>query len=140
MAPFFLGCTHGHLEPFYYEKLVRLCGMLTSDFPGERANAAQKASAFIKQAGLTWRDIIIPPPRADNQHQAGASASTAGDWVPDDWHDRAEEILASGRSTNGNAISAHISQANVMGISRISRRPFSTESIEQRVFRHRRRA
>ena len=99
MAPFFLGCTHGHFEPFHYEKLVRLCGMLTSDFPGERANAAQKASAFIKQAGLTWRDIIIPPPRADNQHQAGASASTAGDWVPDDWHDRAEEILASGRAT-----------------------------------------
>ncbi len=42
-------------------RLVRLLGMLGSDFGGERANAAQLASKLLKARELTWDELIAPP-------------------------------------------------------------------------------
>lgn len=40
------------------DKLARLCGMLGSEHPGERAAAALKASAELRRLGLTWREAL----------------------------------------------------------------------------------
>lgn len=40
------------------KKLVRVLGMLGSDHPGERDNAAVMATRMIKEAGLTWYDVL----------------------------------------------------------------------------------
>jgi hypothetical protein len=46
-------------------KLVKVLGMLGSDHMGERATAADMASRMLKEAGLTWYDVldIDEPPR-----------------------------------------------------------------------------
>lgn len=43
------------------DKLVRLLGLLGSDFDGERATAAAMASRFIRERRLTWADVIGTP-------------------------------------------------------------------------------
>ena len=39
-------------------RLVRILGMLGSDFAGERANAARHAEAIGRRHGLTWEDLL----------------------------------------------------------------------------------
>jgi len=40
-------------------RLIRLLGMLGSDFDGERANAGAMANRLVRERGLTW-DKVIP--------------------------------------------------------------------------------
>jgi len=40
------------------ERLARIAGMLGSAHEGERATAAQMASAILKAMGLTWAEVI----------------------------------------------------------------------------------
>lgn len=44
------------------DRLAKLCGMLGSDHDGERASAAAKADRLVRDAGLTWPEIICPQP------------------------------------------------------------------------------
>lgn len=39
-------------------KLVKVLGMLGSAHSGERDNAAQVATRILKEAGLTWYDVL----------------------------------------------------------------------------------
>lgn len=39
-------------------KLVKVLGLLGSSHAGERANAAEHASRMLKEAGLTWYDVL----------------------------------------------------------------------------------
>jgi hypothetical protein len=39
-------------------KLVKVLGMLGSDHAGERDNAACKATQILKEARLTWYDVL----------------------------------------------------------------------------------
>jgi hypothetical protein len=41
-------------------KLAKLCGMFSSDHIGERASAAAMADRLVRDAGLTWHDVIRP--------------------------------------------------------------------------------
>lgn len=41
--------------------LVKLCGMLGSDFEGERAAAALKVTLLLRRAGLRWDDVLALP-------------------------------------------------------------------------------
>jgi hypothetical protein len=41
--------------------LVKLCGMLGSQFDGERAVAALKVTSLLHQAGWRWEEILHPP-------------------------------------------------------------------------------
>ena len=50
------------LHPTARDRLVKLLGLLGSEHHGERANAAQMASRLLAQCGLTWADVIQPPP------------------------------------------------------------------------------
>lgn len=43
---------------------VKIAGLLSSDFEGERAAAAKKATEFLKARGLTWAEVLQPPPAA----------------------------------------------------------------------------
>jgi hypothetical protein len=40
------------------EKLVKVLGMLGSDNAGVRDNAATQATRILKEAGLTWYDVL----------------------------------------------------------------------------------
>jgi len=42
------------------ERLVKALGMLGSDYPGERANAAHFVEKQRTQLGMTWDELIIP--------------------------------------------------------------------------------
>jgi hypothetical protein len=44
------------------DRLVKILGLLGSDHAGERAAAAAKANTLVRDAGLTWRDVVMPSP------------------------------------------------------------------------------
>lgn len=44
------------------DRLGKLLGLLGSDFPGERDAAAQAAHRIVMRAGLTWQQVVEPPP------------------------------------------------------------------------------
>ena len=46
----------GTLRPF--DKLAKVCGLLASSHDGERSAASYWASAILKEAGWTWRELI----------------------------------------------------------------------------------
>jgi hypothetical protein len=49
-----------HLPPDLATKLVKILGMLGSDYDGEVAAAGRRANAMVKDAGLMWDDVIAP--------------------------------------------------------------------------------
>lgn len=50
--------TKGEHRDRLRKKLVRVLGMLGSAHAGERDNAAQAATRMLKEAGLTWYDVL----------------------------------------------------------------------------------
>jgi hypothetical protein len=50
--------TKGEHRDRLRKRLVRVLGYLGSDSAGERDNAARVATRMIKEAGLTWYDIL----------------------------------------------------------------------------------
>jgi hypothetical protein len=56
------------LQPKLADRLSRILGMLGSDYDGERAAAGLKATQLLREAGLTWDDLVrpsaapVPPP------------------------------------------------------------------------------
>ena len=42
------------------ERLIKLLGLLGSDHNGEIATAGRMADALIRDAGVTWADVIAP--------------------------------------------------------------------------------
>jgi hypothetical protein len=49
-----------HLTPDLAAKLVKILGMLGSDYDGEVAAAGRRANAMVKDAGLMWDNVIAP--------------------------------------------------------------------------------
>ena len=73
------------------ERLVRIAGMLGSDFEGERANAAAAATRLLQQHGMTWRDLI----------ECGCPAAARPPsplWERADHRERAARLLARART------------------------------------------
>lgn len=50
------------LQPEDRTRLIRLLGMLGSMYDGERANAAALADRFVREKGMTWAEVVTPPP------------------------------------------------------------------------------
>jgi hypothetical protein len=44
--------------PLDRERLAKLLGMLGNEHDGEVITAARSADAFVRRAGLTWRDVV----------------------------------------------------------------------------------
>lgn len=70
------------LNPETRAKLAKIAGLLASDHPGERDNAALVATRLLRGAGATWEELILshpgaalPPPRAPSSadHRAWAA-------------------------------------------------------------------
>jgi len=40
------------------DRLIKLCGLLTSDADGERATAARMASDLLRAHRLTWAEVL----------------------------------------------------------------------------------
>lgn len=56
------------------DRLGKLLGLLGSDFEGEIAAAGRAANALVRGAGLTWLDIVAPPPALDAGRKAKAKS------------------------------------------------------------------
>jgi hypothetical protein len=52
------GATRATTRQRVSARLVRVLGMLGSAFPGERDNAAVAATRILREAGLTWYDVL----------------------------------------------------------------------------------
>jgi hypothetical protein len=57
--------------------------MLGSEFDGERANAAALADRLVRDAGLTWTDVIVAPRRdaVSRGERETADFASARDYV-----------------------------------------------------------
>lgn len=97
--------------------LVKMLGMLGSDQAGERAAAAAKVDAWVKQRGLAWAELLIPPedapvevevkvggrktasagpPPPGNTYQVPPGAGGVHDWSRGPaWGSLVEEFLSS---------------------------------------------
>jgi hypothetical protein len=67
------------LEAADLDRLSKLCGLFSSDFEGERANAAGLADRFLRDRGWRWPDVIHAP--------ALAPPASKPKPAPDDWPD-----------------------------------------------------
>jgi len=92
------------LDPTAANRLIKLLGMTGSMFDGEAVAAIRKANALLKDAGLTWSDVIA----------VVEAAPTRGIWrEPESWRDAVGICL--------NLIDAPLSEwdrAFLIGISR----------------------
>ena len=52
------------LTPAGRAKLAAILGRLGSEFDGERAAAGLMADRLVREAGLTWPDVLAAPPPA----------------------------------------------------------------------------
>ena len=70
--------------PDAIERFARIAGMLGSAHEGERATAAQMASAILKATGLTWAEVInrglsaTTCRQADQAHAPGSETQAPG--------------------------------------------------------------
>jgi hypothetical protein len=62
------------------DKLIRILGMLGSDFDGERASAGLLASRLLKVNNITWADVVCIP-----QKKAGPPKFDDNDPLGRDW-------------------------------------------------------
>jgi hypothetical protein len=56
------------LTPATAERVVRICGLLTSNYAGEVANAASLATRIFEEHGWSWEQVVrtgiaAPPPQ-----------------------------------------------------------------------------
>lgn len=62
------------LPPDKRTRLIKLLGMLGSEFEGERANAAAMIDRIIRDHGLTWQQVLeMQPAQAGSPPPSGAS-------------------------------------------------------------------
>jgi hypothetical protein len=50
------------IDPRDRERLIRILRLLGSDQVGERASAALAANRLLESLGLSWSDVLDPPP------------------------------------------------------------------------------
>jgi hypothetical protein len=56
------------LAPPDLGRLAKICGLFSSDHVGERAAAAARADRIVRDAGLTWSEIL----KADNPRETAS--------------------------------------------------------------------
>ena len=74
------------LDPRVLDRLVKLLGMLGSNHDGERAAAALKANALMREHGLVWSDVI-PTPIPNNHHRTNGAKDLKQDNQKIDWRE-----------------------------------------------------
>jgi hypothetical protein len=87
------------LQPKLADRLARILGMLGSDFDGERAAAGAAATRLLREAGLTWEDLVRPcatpePPPLPAGHRARAVQALMRGTLLTDWERKFLESLA----------------------------------------------
>jgi hypothetical protein len=63
------------LDDLARRRLGKICGMFSSPFDGERATAAAKADALVRNAGLTWEQVITAVHLAEPPAQGAKTAT-----------------------------------------------------------------
>ena len=60
-------------------KLAKLLALLESDHAGERVAAGLAAARLVKQSGLSWRQILTPPPVEKKLPELGTWRATVAE-------------------------------------------------------------
>jgi hypothetical protein len=60
------------------DRLIKLSGMMSSTFDGERATAAAMATELLRRHGLSWQDVL-------QASATGATGATGRPSPPRDW-------------------------------------------------------
>jgi hypothetical protein len=78
------------LPPADRERLIKLLGILGSDFDGEVAAAGRKAAEFLRQRKLTWENVLsaqslattpAPPPRRETRRDNNCLSDWPTHWL-----------------------------------------------------------
>ena len=79
------------------DRLRKLCGLFSSHHDGERANAAAMADRLLRQAGLTWDDVLRGPVPEPSPRPAPRDAlhDVLAGW-PVRWQAAAQLVLSDG--------------------------------------------
>lgn len=96
------------------DKLIKLLGMLGSDYIGERASAGALAHRLVKSAGLSWSDLISVPAasqrptyEAPPRYRRAYPPSDPDDPSLPHWRQMALELAASTQATTWEVHFAH---------------------------------
>ena len=73
------------LDPDLAERLAKLCGMFGSHHAGERAVAAAKADALIREHDLTWGEVLLAHPVGSTVEEMIAYAMRHGEGILSPW-------------------------------------------------------
>jgi hypothetical protein len=73
------------LTPATAERVVRICGLLTSNYAGEVANAASLATRIFEEHGWSWEQVVrtgiaAPPPPQPHHRPAPPPQYRPVDW------------------------------------------------------------
>ena len=72
--------TSTRLDPAAADRLVKLCGLFSSNGDGERATAARMADDLVRSNGLTWRDLLAPTSSPDLVRWILKHAEALNEW------------------------------------------------------------
>src|SRR5512132_637740 len=72
--------TSKRLDPNAADRLVKLCGLFSSNADGERATAARMADELVRSNGLTWRDLLAPTSPPDLVRWILKHAEVLNEW------------------------------------------------------------
>lgn len=64
-------------------KLAKLLGMLGSSHVGERDAAACAAHRLVQQHGVTWHDVVTPPPVRLQTYSSPPRQPQPPEWIDD---------------------------------------------------------
>ncbi len=67
------------------ERLCKLLGLLSSDFAGERAEAGRAADRLVRDAELSWPEIISPAANLDIEVREAIETALAAEAVLSRW-------------------------------------------------------
>jgi hypothetical protein len=67
------------LTPSERKRLAQLLGLLGSNYPGERGNAAVASHKLIQTKGVTWSEVIDPPPPEHHEPLMGTWRTTCAE-------------------------------------------------------------
>jgi len=74
-------------------RLIKILGLLSSEHPGEVANAGKLADNLLREHNLRWNDVIAPKPPTENPFREARRTREA------EWRSKAERVAQSYRVT-----------------------------------------
>lgn len=107
------------------KKLAKVAGIMTSGFPHEVSEAANKATKMIKDAGSTWEEVILgapaqqpPPPPRQERPQPQGNSGQGPDRAKAKWDKFSEDYPEEAQWIDSNAATFDFAESLYQGVRR----------------------